>query len=291
MTKVSVIIPSLNSTTLPRTLTGVASQSRPPAEVIVIGRDEAGILCNFPHVQFIDTGAPVCAAAARNLGVSRAGGEFFVFTDADCIPNPDWLRLLHQRLEAGERVVGGSVELKGSNYWAQSDNVSMFHDFVPESRPGPRPFLPSLNLGLHRSVVEHVGGMDESFPGAAAEDTDWTIRMRRAGYQLYFEPAAKVQHIPARTDWPDVARHWRNLGRNAIRVRLRYADDFDTPAFVRRPTWLRLLSPLIAAKATLDIYAQPYLRSYWTTIPVVYATKILYCWSAARAVASGEALR
>lgn len=289
--KVSVIIPSLNTPTLPRTLAGVAAQTRPPAEIMVVGRDEAGLLQAFPQIQFIDTQVAVCAAAARNLGMSRASGEFFIFTDADCLPDPDWLKRLCQRLQAGEQIVGGSVELRGANYWAQSDNVSMFHDFVPESRPGPRPFLPSLNLGLHRSVVDKVGGMDESFPGAAAEDTDWTIRMRRAGYQLYFEPAAKVQHIPARTGWPDVARHWRNLGRNAIRVRLRYTEEFGTPGFVRRPSWLRLLSPFIAAKVTLGIYTQPYLRSYWTTAPVVYATKILYCWSAAHAVASGEALR
>ena len=75
----------------------------------------------------------------------------------------------------------------------------MFHEFVPGLPPGPRLLLPTLNLSLRREVFESVGGMDESFPGAAAEDADWTIRIRRGGRRLWFDPAAVVAHAPART--------------------------------------------------------------------------------------------
>ena len=175
---VAIIIPSLNAPTLARALAALAAQTDTPDEIIVVGRDEAGTLAAFPTVRFIDTGAPVCAARARNLGMAAATGELLLLLDADCVPRPDWLARHRARHAAGETVVGGAVELRGSNYWAQSDNVSMFHEFVPGLPPGPRLLLPTLNLSLRREVFESVGGMDESFPGAAAEDADWTIRIQ-----------------------------------------------------------------------------------------------------------------
>lgn len=289
--QISLIIPSLNAPTLGRALAALQAQTWPPDEVLVVGRDEAGVLAHFPHVDFIDTNVPVCAARARNLGMEQAQREVFLFLDADCIPEPDWVARHAQCHEAGELVVGGGVALQGSNYWAQSDNISMFHEFVPQHPPGYRAFLPTLNLSVHRSAVEQVGGMDESFPGAAAEDTDWTIRLRQAGYRLYFAPQAVVRHAPARTTWADVVRHWRNLGHNAIRVRHRYPEEFGTPRFARRSRWLRLLSPLIAARVTLGIYRRPLFWRYWQSVPVVYATKIIYCLGAADAVDSGFAFQ
>lgn len=288
---VSVIIPSLNALTLSRALDALAVQTRPPNEIVVVGRDEVNLLANYPDVVFIDTQTPVCAASARNRGIETAVGNLLLFCDSDCIPALDWVAAHVKRHQTGEKVVGGSVALKGSNYWAQSDNVSMFHEFVPAHPPGKRHLLPTLNISVQRDVVEQVGGMDESFPGAAAEDADWTIRMYCAGFNLFFAPEALVEHVPARTAWTDVVRHWRNLGHNAVRVRLRYAEMLNTPAFAREALWWRLLSPLIAAKVTAGIYTQSLFWRYWRSLPVVYVTKIIYCWGAAQSVASGYAFQ
>ncbi|MCA9975887.1 MAG: glycosyltransferase, partial [Anaerolineales bacterium] len=265
--KISLVIPSLNSVTLSETLTAVSTQARYPDEIIVVGRDEPGIISAFANVKFIDTEVPVCAAAARNRGIQKATGDIIAFLDSDCIPESDWLRRHEQRQQKGELIVGGSVSLKGSNYWAQSDNVSMFHEFVPQLPSGYRKLLPTLNLSVHRNVVKRVGLLDESFPGAAAEDADWTIRMRRAGFQLYFEPRALIHHSPARVNWPDIERHWRNLGYNAVRVRLRYPDDLGTPRLAEKAAWWRWLAPVIAARITAGVYAKPGFVRYWTSLP------------------------
>lgn len=287
----SLIIPSLNAVTLPETLTAVYKQSHPPGEIIVVGRDEADALANFPEVTFIDTQVPVCAAKARNTGMHAASGDLFLFLDADCLPQADWLATHVQRQTLGEMIVGGSVGLHGSNYWAQSDNVSMFHDFVPQHPSGYRFLLPTLNLSVRRTVFEQVGGMDETFPGAAAEDADWTVRMRLAGFKLFFEPCAAIKHAPARTTRADVVRHWRKLGHNAVRVRLRYATEFGTPRLASNAYWWRWMSPLIAFRITAGIFAHPIFWRYVASLPVVYATKVIYCLGAADSVASGFAFQ
>jgi len=289
--KISLIIPSLNDPTLARTLKAVSNQTYSPDEIIVVGRDEKKDLASFPQVRFIDTRQPASAARARNLGMQEARGDIFLFTDADCVPEPDWAANHLVRHAKGEQVVGGSVALQCSNYWAQSDNVSLFYKFLPEYPEGSRLHLPTLNLSLRRTVYDAVGGMDESFPGAAGEDTDWTIRMRLAGYRLFFEPKALIQHKPSRTTWTDIAHHWWRLGHNGVRVRWFYAAEYETPHLARSSFWWRILSPLIAVLITARIYANPNLWPYWQSLPVVYATKILYCLGAASALDSGFAFK
>ena len=265
------------------------AQTRAADEIIVVGRDENGVADRFPRVRFVDTGKPVCAAVARNRGIAESTGQIIVFTDSDCIPATDWLEQHERAHGRGARIVGGGVSVENENYWALSDNVSMFHDFVREHPPGERRLLPTLNLSVQRSVVEDVGVMDESFPGAAAEDSDWTIRMRLSGYRLDFVPAAVVHHAPSRTQWRDVVGHWRKSGFSGIRVRHRYAEDYATPAVARSALMLRLLSPVIAARVTAGIYSDRIFWPYWRCLPAVYLTKIIYCLGAAAAIDNGFA--
>ncbi len=285
----SVVIPTLNDATLAETLQSVHRQTRRADEVIVVGRYAPSLPPAFPEVTFIDSGVPVCAAAARNRGILASSGEIIAFTDADCLPDVSWLEQHEGAHAAGARVVGGGVTLHSDNYWTHCDNLAMFHEFVSEHAPGDRRLLPTLNLSVRREVIDAVGVMDESFPGAAAEDTDWTVRMRLAGERLVFVPGAVVHHAPPRTRWRDVVRHCWNSGYAGIRVRHRYAEDYATPRFARNALLLRFLSPFIAARVTARIYASPLFWRHWRCLPVVYATKVIYCFGAAASVASGFA--
>lgn len=44
-----------------------------------------------------------------------------------------------------------------------------------------------------RKILDSVGGFDDSFP-LYFEDTDWSLRVRKAGYQLYTVPEAHIIH-------------------------------------------------------------------------------------------------
>ncbi|MEM8861802.1 MAG: glycosyltransferase, partial [Chloroflexota bacterium] len=285
---ISVIVPTLHDANVGKTLQAIwGDQTRPPDELIVVGLFDPSLRVQFPNIQFVDTKRPVCAAKARNLGMENASGQVFLFTDSDCLPAADWVEKHAAGQNGGKQILGGGVLIDDANYWARSDNVSMFHEFATTAGAGERFLLPTLNMSVHRSVWETVGGMDETFPGAAGEDSDWTIRMRQAGYKLNFDPTIQVRHAPERVTGRDVFRHWYNSGYNNIRVRLRHQAEYEMPSYTKKPFPLRLLSPAIAFYITAKLFAEPAFLRFWTTIPVVYATKVVYCWAAAKSIEDG----
>jgi GT2 family glycosyltransferase len=278
---VSVIIPSLDSPVVDRTVDAVFAGSVPPREVIVVGRDTPGRLRGDARVSFLRTEQVELPGGARNIGAERASGEILAFVDADCVPEPDWLSAHVSCHRRGETVVGGSVLWDADNYWTLSDNLSMFHEFDVMAAAGPRPYLPTLNLSVRRVAYDAAGPMDPGLP--RGEDLDWTIRLAAMGHQPYFEPAARLWHRPQRSSARSVFDHWYQSGRWLVGVRRRHPAVFGSPTWLYGPLPLRLLSPAIAAAAALRLYApgRPG-RRYPNTLPAVYMTKLAWCWGAAR---------
>jgi GT2 family glycosyltransferase len=124
--------------------------------------------------------------------------------------------------------------------------------------------------------------MDEGFERAAGEDTEWTTRMRLAGYQLHFEPRALVHHHHARNTLRQILEHAFYYGYNSIKVHPRYAGALGSPAFMRHFFSLLLLSPLLATGATARIFLHAgVLRRYWRTLPTIFLSKMSWCLGAA----------
>ena len=61
------------------------------------------------------------------------------------------------------------------------------------ARPGAPDWVSGACILLRREALERVGGLDEGF-FMYAEDIDLCRRLRAAGYELRFEPAATVEH-------------------------------------------------------------------------------------------------
>jgi len=285
---VAVIVPTLNAPLVGRVVTAVLAQKAThrgmdfPLEVIVVGRDQPGLVPKADGVRFIDTGRPVLAAVARNRGAAATDAELLIFLDSDCLPTTNWLAEHVAAHEAGHRVVSGGIVPAGHNYWHLTYNLTLFHELLSTNPPGPRDFLATLNLSVERNVIEQVGGMDETVN--RVEDVEWTTRMRRAGIQPYFWPDASVWHDHSRADFGKVWRDCASSGHHMREVRLRHADLLLAPGILRYPRLVLTLSPLVAAWATARIiWKRPSLaRRFWHTLPAIYLTKIAWCWGASR---------
>jgi glycosyltransferase involved in cell wall biosynthesis len=137
---------------------------------------------------------------ARNRGLRETTAEWIAFFDDDQLASPAWLRELASVARAtGARCVAGSVTLVAER--GATPRLAPFCRVLLGETPRadrPRPItgklLPAGNTVLfHRSVFEAVGTFDERL-GAGTDDTDLFRRMRRAGYALWYAPAASAQH-------------------------------------------------------------------------------------------------
>lgn len=280
---ISVIIPNLDSDTVDRAVRAVQAQVglAGPPEILVVGRDRPGRLVGLAGIREIRSAEPLYPGAARNRGIAAAAGELLAFTDADCEPEPDWLLRLLEAHAAGHTVIGGAVAYDPAPYWTLADNLSMFHEQDASLPAGPRPYLPTLNLMVHRRAVEEGGLMDPDL--RCGEDLDWTLRLAEAGHQAHFQPRALIWHRPPRADWRSVWRHWERSGAWMVGVRRRHRDRLSAPWWLEQPALVLLLAPAVALVATARLYGpgKPG-RRFLSTLPAVYFSKLAWCWGAAR---------
>ena len=283
--ELSVIIPNLNSPVINRTIEALKRQQYDlqQVEIIIVGLDEPGLVKTGERVIFDNSTTPLSPAGARNRGAAQARGAIIAFTDADCIPRPDWLhRIIRNFDDPAVNVVGGGVEFDTHRYWALADNLSMFYEYLSIHAPGERCQLPSLNLALRSRVFTELGGFDERYPRPAGEDADLTIRLRKKGYRLVFDPQAVVYHAPPRHSFSDLLRHSYYQGMYSTKVDPRYAGEEGLPGPLRSRLGVILAAPFLAALVSAGVFIKyPRLLRYWHTLPGIYISKIAWCLGAA----------
>lgn len=281
---VSVIIPNLNSPILGQVLRKIITQAQNEhvGEILIVGKDNLQRHQTVPdeRIRLIDTGHPVNAAKARNIGIQHARYELLLFLDSDCLPQPGWLQNHLAAQAKGHTVVGGGVAPTGSNYWSRSYNLTLFHEFFSINPAGEKNYLPTLNLSIHKQVIDAIGLLDEVL--SRGQDIEWTTRMKRAGYVPYFEPEAIVVHEHSRNNFTAVWQDCARSGYHMRRVRLKYPNLFTGSILLQNQVLLLLLSPLVASTITFRIVVKhlPLFLKQWQTIPAIFLTKVAWCWGA-----------
>ena len=232
--RVSVIVPVRNGAqTIGRCLEALCALDYPGRayEVLVVDNRSTDrtreIVCGYP-VRLIEERAVQSSYAARNRGVLAASGSVLAFTDADCVPDPGWLRALVWPLAAPDvGGVAGAIEA-----YATASAVERYQArySIRAERAFAHPVLPfaqTANVAYPRALVEELGGFDATLPFGGDLDFSWRMQ-RRTARRLVFEPGALVRHCH-RTTWSGLlALYEKNAIANCL-LSKRYAAYASYP--------------------------------------------------------------
>jgi GT2 family glycosyltransferase len=160
-------------------------------------------------------------AGARNRGAASANRELLAFVDDDCEPHPGWAATLSAALQRYPGALAGGPLV---NAYPRDSSAAASHAVLEALYEcPPRSFLAGANLALRRDRFVALGGFDDGFPTAAAEDRDLCARAVDLGMRVVFVRDAAVRHH--RPSGP--AHLWRQhveYGRGARRLARRRTE-------------------------------------------------------------------
>ncbi|MFM1851970.1 MAG: hypothetical protein RIS54_1654 [Verrucomicrobiota bacterium] len=223
---------------LRQTLAGIARQDYPAdrLEVLVIDNNSsdntADVVAEFaagPHAPRRVLENAQGLDHARNRGIAEATGDYLILADDDILMEPDWVRQLIApfRADSTGRIgcIGGEVIPvfpDGLPNWIKEWHAPLA--FRPDAGPvSGRDSPMGANLTFPKKVFARVGvfatGLDRK--GASlfgGGDGEMVRRIRAAGLEVWFAPAAKVLHqMPAsRTTFRYAACHAFDSARSRV---------------------------------------------------------------------------
>lgn len=206
---------------------------------------------------------------ARNYGMDRAGGDYFIFVDSDCILPPDYIARLREALgETPADCFGGPDAAHESFTDTQKAiNYSMTSFLTTGGIRGGKvhmeKFTPrTFNMGFSRQVYDRVGGFREMF----SEDIDMSTRIRLAGFSVMLFPDVAVYH-KRRVDFRKFWRQVHVFGMSRITLQLLY------PGSMKAVHWLPAL--FVIGAVAMIVWAFFW---KWALVPLLIYILALWIW-------------
>ncbi|MDD3037755.1 glycosyltransferase family 2 protein [Bacteroides sp.] len=148
-------------------------------------------------------------SGGNNIGIRQSKGKYIFLINNDTYIETDGIAFLIKRLESSAKIGGVSPKIR----FAFSPQHIQFAGFTPLSRFSLRnrtlgfdspdngmfdkahstPYLHGASMLLKREVIDTVGLMPEIF-FLYYEELDWCTSMRKAGYELWYEPRFTIFH-------------------------------------------------------------------------------------------------
>ena len=190
-------------------------------EVIVVDNaskeNEASIIeQRYPMVKVIRSPQNFGFAGGNNLGIKAAHGEYLFFLNNDTVlrhQTSDFRHLI-DRLESSDKIGAVCPKIRFSwehhpiqyaGYTPLSPITMRNHaigfgedDHGQYDTPHPTPYAHGAAMMVKREVIDKAGFMPECY-FLYYEELDWSMMIRRAGYDIWYEPACTIYHKESQT--------------------------------------------------------------------------------------------
>jgi len=243
---VTVVVTRDRPQLLQQVLAALQSQQRPPEHVIVVdnggGPETAAVLARWPGLEVLRPGANLGGAGGFALGMRHAlagGCDWIWLLDDDAVPRPDALARLAKALAAQAGAAGApgavapAVVEFGALALAHRRHYNLFSGIERTIAPAHycRAAAPVDTASFVGLLVSAAAAAACGLPDAALflsyDDTEYCLRLRRAGWPLWLAPGSIIDHLRSPASrmraGPVGPRHYYNL-RNRVVVARRHAQ-------------------------------------------------------------------
>ncbi|UCU98569.1 tetratricopeptide repeat protein [Acidovorax radicis] len=209
----SVIVVLYNQAGLTRkTLQALADQRGVSFETLIVDNassdETAALLQRVRGAHIVSHGHNLGFLRAVNEAAQRARGRHVVLLNSDAILQEGALAAACARLDAepaigalGGRIVltTGGLQEAGNRIFRDGSTVGMGRGedpFSPAAMAGrAADYVSGVFLAVPMAVWRLLGGFDDRFAPAYFEDTDFCVRVWRAGFRVVYAPEVLLEHL------------------------------------------------------------------------------------------------
>lgn len=159
--------------------------------------ESAAIVASYQELTMLREPAPG-AYAARNLGITRATSPIIAFTDADCVVDRDWVRVIQNGLRSPSTAVlighcryapnaSAALRLLGAYENAKAEYVTR------RCRPSQR-YAYANNMAVRASVFGELGPF-KAWARAADSELVHRLAADRPDLHLVYNDAMRITHL------------------------------------------------------------------------------------------------
>ncbi len=236
------------------------------------------------NISVIRPGTNTGFSGGNNLGIKQAvknGADYALLINDDTTIFPDMIKNLKMVLESNEKIGVVSPKIyfaKGHEFhkdkyskdelgkvlWFAGgntdwDHAKSVHRGIDEVDNGQYDEIEEIDFAtgccmlIKREVLEKVGGFDEKY-FLYYEDDDLCMRIKNAGYQIFYVPSAVMFHENASSSGAGSSLHDYFLTRNQMIFGMKYAPLRTKLALIKQSLRLLQRGRRFQKKGVADYY-------------------------------------
>ena len=208
--KASILISVYNDKRISRCLDSLYNQDSNDFDIIVVENGSSNLeeICKgCRYFNIPEKSIPL----ARSFALTQSNADYVLFTDADCVAEPDWVRKMVSFLEENDfGGIGGQVkrynpitsaEIYGPNLAAGQRNLQYYLPIVN------LPYVVFANAGFKRKCLVKAGSFDQEL--LSGNDVDICWKIQKLGYKLGLCDDAIIYHENRKTAKDIFRAHFR----------------------------------------------------------------------------------